>query len=169
MASVCAELQQLLLGLRVSLEETQDKTDAWGKTQMHVLHFKHIASPRKEISKTLVGLMQWHCLHIEATHVLLWLPCTRVWTWQVMRKLDFFTVLCSIRTKPNSSSEKFTMDRYPSQKATNTFSHLHRTTEHLKLEGTLGGHLVQVPCSSRATLWKDPSHYPKPEQAGSLG
>lgn len=60
-------------------------------------------------------------------------------------EVRFFTVLCSIRTKPNSSSEKFTMDRYPSQKATNTFSHLHRTTEHLKLEGR---DLGRSPCSS---------------------
>ena len=69
-ASACAELQQLLLGLGVNLKETQDKAEASDKKQMHMHHFKHIDSPIKEISKTLVSLIQWHCSYIEATHVL---------------------------------------------------------------------------------------------------
>lgn len=65
------------------LKETQDKADAWGKTQMHMHCFKHIDSPDK--SKTLVGLIQWHGLCIEAICMFKWLPCTEISTWQVMR------------------------------------------------------------------------------------
>lgn len=67
MASACAELQQLLLWMGVILEASQDKTEARGKTQIHMHRYKHIDSSIKELSKTFVGFIQWHCSYTEVT------------------------------------------------------------------------------------------------------